>query len=127
MRIGLHTGEPQVHEDDYIGIDVHRAARIMATAHGGQIVISQATHALVSEALPTELVLDLGWHRLKDLTEPEHLYEIVPPGSPSPTRRSAPWGWRRTFPCIPRSWWDGRRSCGPSRPRSRPREPVWSR
>ncbi|HET6666586.1 MAG TPA: adenylate/guanylate cyclase domain-containing protein [Intrasporangium sp.] len=80
VRIGLHTGEPQAHEDNYIGIDIHRAARIMATAHGGQIVISQATHALVSEALPGELVLDLGWHRLKDLTEPEHLYEIVPPG-----------------------------------------------
>ena len=80
VRIGLHTGEPQVHEDDYIGIDIHRAARIMATAHGGQIVISQATHALVSETLPAELVLDLGWHRLKDLAEPEHLYEVVPPG-----------------------------------------------
>ena len=80
VRIGLHTGEPQVHDDDYIGIDIHRAARIMATAHGGQIVISQATHALVSEALPNDLVRDLGWHRLKDLTEPEHLYEVVPPG-----------------------------------------------
>ncbi|WP_353508413.1 adenylate/guanylate cyclase domain-containing protein [Intrasporangium sp.] len=80
VRIGLHTGEPEVHEDDYIGIDIHRAARIMATAHGGQIVVSQATHALVSETLPAELVLDLGWHRLKDLAEPEHLFEIVPPG-----------------------------------------------
>ncbi|HKX67345.1 MAG TPA: adenylate/guanylate cyclase domain-containing protein [Intrasporangium sp.] len=80
VRIGLHTGEPQVHEDNYIGIDIHRAARIMATAHGGQIVISQATHALVSEALPAELFLDLGRHRLKDLTDPEHLYEIVAPG-----------------------------------------------
>ncbi len=47
VRMGLHTGEPQRHEDGYIGIDVHRAARIAATAHGGQIVMSAATQALV--------------------------------------------------------------------------------
>ncbi|HEX5967603.1 MAG TPA: adenylate/guanylate cyclase domain-containing protein, partial [Intrasporangium sp.] len=101
VRIGLHTGEPQVHEDDYIGIDIHRAARIMATAHGGQIVISQATHALVSEALPAELMLDLGWHRLKDLTEPEHLYEIVPPGLAQTHRPLRTLGMAANLPVYP--------------------------
>ncbi|HEU5143774.1 MAG TPA: adenylate/guanylate cyclase domain-containing protein [Dermatophilaceae bacterium] len=80
VRIGLHTGEPQVHDDDYIGIDVHRGARIAASAHGGQTVMSEATHALVGEALRGMAVRDLGWHRLKDVPEPEHLYDVTPPG-----------------------------------------------
>lgn len=83
VRIGLHTGEPQRHEDDYIGLDVHRAARISATAHGGQVVMSDATHALVGDALQGLTVRDLGWHRLKDLPEPEHLYDVTPPGLPA--------------------------------------------
>src|SRR5512132_581656 len=83
VRIGLHTGEPQRHEDDYIGMDVHRAARISAAAHGGQIVMSDATHALVGEALRGMTVRDLGWHRLKDLPEPQHLYDVTPPGLPA--------------------------------------------
>ena len=78
VRMGLHTGEPERHEDGYIGIDVHRAARISATAHGGQIVISGATAALLkSHPVDTR---DLGWHRLKDLPGPEHLFDILAPG-----------------------------------------------
>lgn len=82
VRIGLHTGEPQRHEDDYIGIDVHRAARIAAAAHGGQTVISETTHALVGDALRGLTVRDLGWHRLKDLPDLQHLYDVTPAGLP---------------------------------------------
>ena len=80
VRMGLHTGEPDRHEDGYVGIDVHRAARIAATAAGGQTVLSAATHALVGSHPEGSLVRDLGWHRLKDIAEPEHLYDAVAPG-----------------------------------------------
>lgn len=83
VRIGLHTGEPQRHEDGYIGIDVHRAARIAATASGGQIVLSDATRALIEGAQTADVDLrDLGWHRLKDLAELEHLHDVVTPDLP---------------------------------------------
>jgi predicted ATPase/class 3 adenylate cyclase len=80
VRIGLHTGEPERHEDDYIGLDVHRAARIAGTAHGGQIVISASTQELVAAAGGDFRLRDLGWHRLKDLQEPEHLFDVGAPG-----------------------------------------------
>ncbi|MDQ3485649.1 MAG: tetratricopeptide repeat protein, partial [Actinomycetota bacterium] len=80
VRMGLHTGEPDRHEDGYIGMDVHRAARIAATAHGGQTVMSAATQALVGRHPVDVEVRDLGWHRLKDIDEPEHLYDVVAPG-----------------------------------------------
>jgi class 3 adenylate cyclase len=70
MRIGIHTGEPLLAAEGYVGIDVHRAARIAAAAHGGQIVLSQTTRTLV----PEEELLELGEHRLKDLTGAERLY-----------------------------------------------------
>jgi len=79
VRMGLHTGEPERHEDGYIGIDVHRAARIAATAHGAQIVLSATTQELVGEG-DGFLLRDLGWHRLKDLTQPEHLFEVQADG-----------------------------------------------
>lgn len=74
-RMGIHTGEPTRHDDGYIGIDVHRAARISAIAHGGQIVVSETTHQLVSDVQDGSF-RDLGMHRLKDLDEPEHLYDL---------------------------------------------------
>ena len=78
VRIGLHSGEATVAETGYIGTDVHRAARICAAAHGGQIVVSHATRELVDGELPDELALrDLGEHRLKDLTRPQRLYQLV--------------------------------------------------
>ena len=87
VRMGLHTGEPQRHEDGYIGIDVHRAARIAATASGGQIVLSEADPHRWSASLGAGRSLrDLGWHRLKDLDEPEHLYDVVAAG---PGRRAS--------------------------------------
>ena len=81
VRIGLHTGEAQVAGDDYVGLDVHRAARIMAAAHGGQIVVSDTTHALAQRALHDGIELqDLGQHRLRDLTAPERLFEVQAAG-----------------------------------------------
>jgi predicted ATPase/class 3 adenylate cyclase len=73
VRIGLHTGEPLLGDEGYVGLDVHRGARICATAHGGQVVLSGRTRSLL--AADSDLV-DLGLHRLKDLTEPERLYQL---------------------------------------------------
>ena len=84
VRMGLHTGSPQVVGDHYVGLDVHRAARIAAAGHGGQILLSDATRALVENALPEGLSLrDLGAHRLKDLQQPERLYQLVIPDLPA--------------------------------------------
>jgi predicted ATPase/class 3 adenylate cyclase len=78
VRMGLHTGEGVLGGDDYIGLDVHRAARISAAGHGGQVLISEPTRALVDNALPDGMSLrDLGRHRLKDLEHPEHLHQLV--------------------------------------------------
>src|SRR5262245_34073207 len=72
VRMGLHTGEPTVTTEGYVGIDVHRAARIAAAGHGGQILVSQATRDLVG----ADRLRDLGVHRLKDLAAPERLYQL---------------------------------------------------
>jgi len=81
VRMGLHSGEPARHEDGYIGLDVHRAARIAAAAHGGQVVLSEATRLLVGSRLPADVsVRDLGYHRLKDIEAPERIYQLVAPG-----------------------------------------------
>jgi predicted ATPase/class 3 adenylate cyclase len=80
VRMGLHTGEPVVHEGDYVGMDVHRAARIAAAAHGGQIVVSATTAENIGGTPPLVGLKDLGWHRLKDLPEPEHILQIVADG-----------------------------------------------
>lgn len=77
VRIGVHTGSPRVHDGGYVGMDVHRAARIAAAAHGGQIVISDATARLARDSLPELATLrDLGRHQLKDIPEPEHLFQL---------------------------------------------------
>ena len=83
VRMGLHSGEPVRHEDGYVGLDVHRAARIAAVAHGGQVVLSEATRQLAGSRLPAGASLrDLGLHRLKDIAEPEHIYQLVAAGLP---------------------------------------------
>ncbi len=84
VRMGLHTGEPQVSSLGYVGIDVHRAARIAAVAYGGQVLLSYRTQELVRHDLPNGVTLrDLGEHRLKDLRQPKHLYQLVITGLPS--------------------------------------------
>jgi predicted ATPase/class 3 adenylate cyclase len=78
VRMGMHTGEGRIRGGDYLGIDVNRAARIAAAAHGGQVVISDATRGLVQGALPDGVALrDLGQHRLKDLVNPERLFDLA--------------------------------------------------
>jgi predicted ATPase/class 3 adenylate cyclase len=78
VRMGVHTGEGALGGDDYVGIDVHRAARIADAAHGGQVIVSDATRGLVQHALPTGASLrDLGEHRLRGIVEPEHLHQLV--------------------------------------------------
>ena len=71
VRMGLHTGEPRLTDEGYVGLDVHKGARIAAVGHGGQVLLSQATHALVDAD-----VRDLGPHRLKDLSVPEHIFQL---------------------------------------------------
>jgi predicted ATPase/class 3 adenylate cyclase len=84
VRMGLHTGEGRLGGDNYLGIDVNRAARIAAAAHGGQVVMSNATRALVDRDLPPGVTLrDLGEHRLKDLVLPEHLHDLAVEGLPA--------------------------------------------
>jgi predicted ATPase len=73
VRMGLHTGEPVMTDEGYVGIDVHRAARIAAAGHGGQVLLSQTTRDLLGGEVELR---DLGDHRLKDLTEPERLYQL---------------------------------------------------
>jgi predicted ATPase/class 3 adenylate cyclase/DNA-binding CsgD family transcriptional regulator len=78
VRMGLHTGEPQLAAEGYVGLDVHQAARIMRAAHGGQVVLSQTTRDLVQYDLPDRVHLrDLGEHRLKDLQRPSRLFQLV--------------------------------------------------
>jgi predicted ATPase/class 3 adenylate cyclase len=81
VRMGLHSGEPVRHQDGYVGMDVHRAARIAASAHGGQVVLSDATRLLAQSRLPAGVsVRDLGVHRLRDLPAPERIYQLAGPG-----------------------------------------------
>ncbi len=94
-RMGLHTGEPRAASEGYVGLDVHRAARICAAGHGGQILISQATRSLAADELrPPMGAVDLGIHGLKDLDAPERLFQVVGPGLerdfPAPRTTEAP-------------------------------------
>jgi class 3 adenylate cyclase len=81
VRMGIHSGEPTVVAGDYVGLDVHRAARICSAGHGGQVLVSRACCELVARELPPGSGLrDLGEHWLKDLAQSEHLYQLVIPG-----------------------------------------------
>ena len=88
VRMGMHTGEGTPASEragaDYVGIDVHRAARIAAVAHGGQVLASGATRMLAGADLPAGVTLrDLGDHRLKDLAQPERIFQLVIDGCPN--------------------------------------------
>jgi predicted ATPase/class 3 adenylate cyclase len=80
VRMGIHTGEPLAAPPKYVGLDVHQAARIMAAGHGGQVLLSRTTHDLVGAAFA---VRELGEHRLKDLSAPKRLYQLLVEGLPS--------------------------------------------
>jgi predicted ATPase/class 3 adenylate cyclase len=78
VRMGLHTGEPQLAATGYVGLDIHRAARICSAGHGGQVLLSQTTRDLLEAQLPPDLeIRDLGQHRLKDLAPPQRLYQLL--------------------------------------------------
>ena len=95
VRMGMHTGEPVVSEERYHGLGVHRAARIMAAGHGGQILASQATAAMLADdELPGVEQRELGEFQLKDLDRPERVYQLDVEGLPvdvsaAPDRRRA--------------------------------------
>ena len=100
VRMGLHTGEPSVGNEGYIGLDVVRAARICSAGHGGQILVSETTRALVGNQLPDGVsVHDLGEAHLKDIQH-EHVYQLSVDGGPSefpplktePAAKTDSWG-----------------------------------
>ncbi len=84
VRIGLHSGEPDAGGEHYVGLGVHRAARISAAGHGGQVLLSNATRELVEDDLPAGVTLrDVGAYRLKDLDRPEQLFQLIAEGLPA--------------------------------------------
>jgi hypothetical protein len=84
VRIGLHTGEPALASEGYVGMDVHHAARIKSARYGGQVLLSQTTRDLVEHHLPDGVSCrDMGEHRLKDLQRPSHLFQLVVAGLPA--------------------------------------------
>ena len=100
VRIGLHTGEPAIHEEGYVGLDVVRAARICTVGRGGQILLSETTRALVGSGLPDGVtVFPLGQRHLRGIDEPERVYEVAIDGMeleaaepPAPTTSPVPAG-----------------------------------
>jgi class 3 adenylate cyclase len=85
VRMGLHTGEPAVGAEGYLGVDVVRAARLCATAQGGHVLLSEATRALLGSSLPDGVSIHaLGERQLKDIDEPERVYELEIEGVEQP-------------------------------------------
>jgi class 3 adenylate cyclase len=90
VRIGLHTGEPHVGDEGYLGLDVVRAARICTAARGGQVLLSEATRALLGSALPDGVgVYPRGERQLKGIDEPERIFELEIEGAPVPEEEAA--------------------------------------
>ena len=84
VRMALHTGVAEIHNNDYFGQPLNRAARLVAAGHGGQILVSLTTQALLHDNMPAGATLrDLGERRLKDLIRPERVYQLVATGLPS--------------------------------------------
>jgi predicted ATPase/DNA-binding SARP family transcriptional activator len=80
VRIAIHTGEAELRSGHYVGAQIYRCARLMAVAHGAQVLISKATQELVADGLPDGVTLrDLGLHRLRDISRPEHVYQLLHP------------------------------------------------
>jgi class 3 adenylate cyclase/CheY-like chemotaxis protein len=80
IRVGMHTGEAIYADEDYLGVDVHKAARICFAGHGGQILLSEATHQLIPDDLERR---ELGSYRLRGLPTPERIFQLVAPGLPA--------------------------------------------
>jgi class 3 adenylate cyclase len=104
VRMGLHTGEPYISEGDYVGLDVHKAARIAASAHGGQVVLSSETQGSLANNVA---LVDLGEHQLKDFDEPIQLFQLgeglfpplrTLPTQPFPGRPPLTFGGSARFP-----------------------------
>jgi predicted ATPase/class 3 adenylate cyclase len=105
VRMGLHTGEATETGGSYVSIAVHRAARIAAAAHGGQVLLSDATASLVRDELPVGVGLhDLGEHRLKDFPAPARLFQLVAPDLPADFPPPNTLGRRRQVPVPPGSF-----------------------
>jgi LuxR family transcriptional regulator, maltose regulon positive regulatory protein len=84
VRMALHSGVAEQRDGDYFGSTLNRAARILALGHGGQVLLARATHDLVVDALPPQTTLrDLGEYTLKDLSRPEHLFQIIASNVPA--------------------------------------------
>ena len=77
VRMGIHSGAPTISDGEFVGVDVHRAARVMSVAHGGQVLLTEDAVRLLGSAVR---VSDLGYHRLKDLSAPEHLFQLLAAG-----------------------------------------------
>lgn len=99
VRIGLHTGEPTVGAEGYLGMDVVKGARICNLARGGQILLSETTHALARSALPAGVTVQPAGERvLKDVDDPQRIYALVVDASraaPEPPRQVLPASWER--------------------------------
>ena len=123
VRIGIHTGHAVPADGAYTGLAVHRAARICATARGGQVLVSQATQTIIEdeEEDPGFTLLDVGERKLKDLDRPVRLFQLAAPGldpqgSPKPRTPKTPRtpGSRRVWP-VRRRWSGGPPRSMPSR------------
>lgn len=84
VRMALHTGTTEERSDDYVGPTLNRIARLLSAGHGGQILLNQATYELMRDCFPKDVSFrDLGNHALKDLTLPEHIYQVIAEGIPA--------------------------------------------
>lgn len=122
--MGVHTGAPVVLDGDYVGLDVHRVARICSAAHGGQVLVSESTRDTAAPG-GHRAFHDLGHHRLKDLDRPERLYQLVaaglaedfpaPPGRRSATTSAPSSSGRSSRPAPPSAG-----TCSPPPPTTSP-------
>ena len=92
VRIGLHTGEPELGDEGYLGLEIHRVVRIGNSGHGGQIVVSESTAELVGDEVDGHSLRDLGEHQLAGLASPERIFQLLVPDLPTdfPALRIAP-------------------------------------
>lgn len=91
VRVGLHTGEPTLGDEGYVGLDVVRAARLCSSGQGGQVLLSESTRALVGTSLPRGVsVFPLGERHLKDIDQPERVYELEIEGIEHPSSATDP-------------------------------------